>query len=70
MARPRGRTKTARLTINLDQDAYNALIALADREDVPVAQLARRAVSDFLGREDNISPDQAQLPLVRTRRDG
>lgn len=63
MARPRGRTKTARLTVNLDDRAYAALLAVAGREDVPVAQVARRAIADFLSREE---PAFAQpgLPLT------
>ena len=62
MARPRGRTKTARLTVNLDDRAYAALLAVAGREDVPVAQVARRAIADFLSREEPAS-GQSKLPL-------
>lgn len=68
MARPKGRTKTARVTINLDERAYALLLALADRDDAPVAQVARKAVVDFLSRmEPNI--DQGSLPLVRPQRE-
>jgi len=68
MVRPKGRTKTARVTINLDERAYALLLALADRDDAPVAQVARKAVVDFLNRmEPNI--DQGSLPLVRPQRE-
>ena len=63
MARPRGRTKTARLTVNLDDRAYAALLAVANREDMPVAQVARRAIADFLSREEP-SFGQPSLPLT------
>lgn len=51
MARPRGKTKTARLTINLDEPVYDVLLSHADREDVPVAQIARKAIKEFLDRQ-------------------
>ena len=52
MARPRGRIKTARLTVNLDDRAYSALRVVAGREDMPISQVARRAIVDFLTREE------------------
>lgn len=64
MARPKGRTKTARVTINLDQHAYAVLLAIADHDDAPIAQVARRAVMDFLQRKEP-SLDQGSLPLLR-----
>lgn len=64
MARPKGRTKTARLTVNLDEHAYSVLLAIAARDDVPLAQVARRAVADFVQREE-ARIDQGSLPLVR-----
>lgn len=64
MARPRGRTKTARVTVNLDERAYSALLDMAAREDLAVAQVARRAIMDFLTREE---PSFGQLSLPFTR---
>lgn len=64
MARPKGKTKTARLTVNLDEHAYSVLLAIATRDDVPLAQVARRAVVDFIQREE-ARIDQGSLPLVR-----
>ena len=63
MARSRGRTKTLRLTVNLDDRAYAALLAVAIREDAPVA---RRAIVDFLSREER-SFGQPNLPLTAGR---
>lgn len=65
MARPRGRIKTARVTVNLSDQAYAVLADIADREDVPVGQVARRAVTDFLTREKP-ALKQATLPLIRS----
>lgn len=64
MARPRGRTKTARLTVNLDDRAYSALRVVASREDMPISQVARRAIVAFLDREEP-SFVQSRLPLAR-----
>ena len=52
MARPRGKTKTERVTVNLDFQAYSALRVLAGREDMPISQIARKAIVDFLLREE------------------
>jgi hypothetical protein len=68
MARPKGRTKTARVTINLDERAYALLLAFAERDDAPVAQVARKAVVDFLNRVEP-TIDQGSLPLVRPQRE-
>ena len=48
MARPRGRTKPARLTVNLDRATYCALNELAHREDVSVSWVVRRAIEALL----------------------
>ena len=65
MARPRGRTKTARVTVNLDDRAYAVLLTIASREDVPVGQVARRAVMDYLAQQEP-TLRQAALPLIRS----
>ena len=62
MVRPKGRQKTARVTINLDPNSYSILLAVAERNDAPVAQVARRAVIEFL-RQEEPSIDQGRLPL-------
>lgn len=65
MARPRGRTKTARVTVNLDDQAFATLQALAEREGILVGQVARRAVMDFLAAQKP-SLTQPALPLIRS----
>lgn len=65
MARPRGRIKTARVTVNLDDRAYAVLATIAGQEDVPVGQVARRAVMDYLVRQE-AALIQPALPLVRS----
>ena len=51
MARPRGRTKPARLTVNLDRRTYVSLVELAKREDVSVSWVVRRAIERLLARD-------------------
>ena len=63
MPRPRGRIKTARVTVNLENHVYSALQTIADHEDAPIAQIARRAIMDFLAREE-IKLTQPVLPLT------
>ncbi|MBK1659862.1 hypothetical protein CKO45_16650 [Paracraurococcus ruber] len=53
------------MTINLDDRAYTVLASLARSEDVPVGQVARRAVMDYLARQEP-SLDQPALPLIRS----
>ena len=65
MARPKGRTKTARVTINLDDRAYAMLASIADSEDVPVGQVARRAIMEYLAQQEP-SLRQPTLPLIRS----
>ena len=62
MARPKGKQKTARVTINLDPHSYSVLVTVAKRNEAPVAQMARKAVVDFL-RQEEPSIDQGVLPL-------
>jgi len=53
------------VTVNLDDRAYAVLITIAGREDVPVGQVARRAVMDYLARQEP-SLNQPALPLIRS----
>ena len=71
MARPRGRVKTARVTVNLEERAYAALRAIAGQEDAPVAQVARQAIMDFLaGKEPSLNQPFLPLILPATARTG
>lgn len=65
MARPRGRQKTSRLTVNLDDQAYGALLAIASNRDAPLSWVVRRAVSEFIQRELPAIEEPA-LPLTRS----
>ena len=65
MARPRGRQKTARITVNLENQVYGAVMSIAAKNDAPLAWVIRRAVLDLIEREaPNI--EQPSLPLVRS----
>lgn len=55
MARPRGRSKPARLTVNLDQPTYASLVEVAQREDVSVSWVVRRAIETLLT-QDRTAP--------------
>lgn len=70
MARPRGRTKPARLTVNLDRATYRALNELAQREDVSVSWVIRRAIEALLtqDRATGIGPTvgASKLQIDRT----
>ena len=55
MARPRGCSKPARLTINLDRPTYVSLVEIAEREDVSVSWVVWRAIEALLA-EDRIQP--------------
>ena len=65
MARPRGNRKTARLSVSLDAQDYSVLCEIARREDVSVAWLVRRAVSELV-RSHQAGSDQPELPLARS----
>jgi len=51
--------------VNLDDRAYAVLATIAGREDVPVGQVARRAVMDYLARQE-LALTQPALPLIRS----
>lgn len=67
MPRPRGNRKTARLTVSLDEQAHATLSVLAKQQDVSVAWMMRRAVSEFIERQEPLA--QPELPLRRQRSD-
>lgn len=65
MARPRGRQKTARITVNLEDQVYGALMSIAAKNDAPLAWVVRRAVLDLIEKE-TAGTEQSSLPLVRS----
>jgi len=58
MARPRGRTKPARLTVNLDPRTYFSLVDFSWHEDVSVSWVVRRVIESLLlqDRASNVEP--------------
>lgn len=64
MARPRGNRRVARLTVSFDEQVHTVLAELARRQDVSVAWIVRRAVTEFIGRHERSG--QPELPLRRT----
>jgi len=68
MARPRGRQKTIRLTVNLDEQVYGSLIAIAEKQDAPMAWVLRRAVMNFIEHQDTAN-EESRLPLVRSSKE-
>lgn len=63
MARPCGNRKTARLSISLDARDYAVLIEIARKEDVSVAWVVRRAVSEIV-RSHQEGAAEPELPLA------
>lgn len=52
--------KGHRITVSLSESDHAALSALAERHDVSLSWLTRKAVTDFLERYEN---EELQLPL-------
>lgn len=63
MARPRGNRKTARLSVSLDARDYAVLAEIARKEDVSVAWVVRRAVSEVV-RSHEKGAAEPELPLA------
>lgn len=62
-----GEKRGQRITVSLADSDHAALLALADKHDVSLSWLARKAISDLLARN---SDDELQLPLDLKRRAG
>jgi len=61
MMRPRGKKIPIRLSVGLDVTSHAKLSRLADRSGVSLAWIVRRAVAEFIERQEE--DDQAELPL-------
>lgn len=61
MSRPRGKRTPVRLSFGLDPASHAKLSRLANRHDVSLAWMIRKAVADFIERQED--DDQAELPL-------
>ena len=70
MARPRGRGKPARLTVNLDRATHRSVVELAKREDVSVSWVVRRAIGRAI--EGLLARDRAKAvaPGLKSREAG
>lgn len=65
MPRPRGKRAPIRLSVSLDEASHAKLSRLADRYDVSLAWIIRKAIAEFIDRQEE--NDQAELPLRRSR---
>ncbi|MCT9000225.1 ribbon-helix-helix protein, CopG family [Chelativorans intermedius] len=63
MARPKGNRETARLSVSLDAGDYAILAEIARKEDVSVAWVVRRAVSEVI-RSHTSQATKPELPLA------
>ena len=63
MPRPRGKRMTIRLSVGLDSASYAELSRLANRYDASLAWMIRKAVAEFIERQQE--SDQMELPLQR-----
>ena len=65
MPRPRGKKASVRLSVGLDPASHAVLSRLAKRHDVSLAWTIRRAIAEFIERQED--GDQAELPFRRGR---
>ena len=65
MPRPKGKKPSVRLSVNLDLPDHDVLVRLAERHDVSIAWLVRKAVSEFVERHNR--GNQGELVLPRGR---
>ena len=63
MPRPRGKKTPVRLSVSLGPASYAKLSRLANRNDVSLAWMIRKAVADLIERQEE--DDQMVLPLQR-----
>ena len=63
MSRTTQNPKTARLSVSLDEPTYRKLQAIARHDDVSVAWVIRRAVSDLVQNAE-VSNDGDTVPIA------
>ncbi len=61
MARPKGKKGLVRMSVSLDVQAHSELCRMASDLNLSAAWLVRRAVSEFVSRQEKL--EQAELPL-------
>ncbi len=60
MPRPKGKRDAVRFTVSLDPQLHAKLTRIAEDHDVSLSWAVRRAVAEFVQRQDD---DQAELPF-------
>lgn len=68
MPRPKGKRVPVRLSVSMDATVHAKLLRLADRQDVSLAWMIRKALAEFIERQEE--EDQAELPLRRSGEEG
>lgn len=68
MPRPKGKRVPVRMSVSMDAATYAKLLRLADRHDVSLAWMIRKALAEFIERQEE--EDQAELPLGRVGQEG
>lgn len=62
MPRPKGKKDAIRFSVSLDPQFYWKLIRIAESNDVSLAWTVRKAVAEFVERQEEI--EQAELPFL------
>lgn len=70
MARPRLNKKVVRTSVSLDEQMFNDVSQLATENDVSVAWLVRKAISELLERHRNELEPQLPLPAMAPKVEG
>lgn len=65
MPRPRGKRLPVRLSVSMEAAVHAKLSRLADRQDVSLAWMIRRALAELIERHEG--EEQVELPLRRSR---
>ena len=64
MSRPKGKRLPVRLSVSMDAAVHAKLSRLADRQDVSLAWMIRKALAELIERRE--TEEQAELPLRRS----
>lgn len=64
MPRPKGKKDAVRFTVSLDPQIHAQLLRIAENNDVSLSWAVRRAVTEFVQRQDETK--QAELPFSQT----
>ena len=64
MPRPKSKKDTVRFTVSLDPQLHARLLRIAESNDLSLSWAVRRAVADFVERQDETK--QAELPFSQS----